>query len=456
MKEVDSSSGEETVPGKVTWLERDAQGARLGFRHAFLEAQGPTGTAVRRPLSDFKLVVGTAPTCDLMLEDPLLSRRHFELQRHPLGFRLRDLGSTNGTVFHQARVGDVILSQNDQFRAGRFVFSLCVTEGQTSLPLASAHALGPLVGRSPGMRQVFAWVERMAEVDSNVLFQGETGTGKDLVAETLHRRSRRADGPLVVVDCAALQPNLVASELFGHAKGAFTGAERGRAGAFEEADGGTLFLDEVGELPRALQPQLLRALERSEVKRLGENHYRKVDVRVISATHRDLNGQIETGDFRQDLFYRLAVVQVYVPPLRCRLEDVEPLAKKFVKIMCPGADSEAIIGPDTLRVLTNHDWPGNVRELRNVVERLLAFPGQPELALHGPTSASVVSSRAERPEDYSEMPFYDARRRWESRFEKDYLNRLMRACEGVVSRAAKRAGISRQTLYRLLEKHGLV
>jgi DNA-binding NtrC family response regulator len=226
------------------------------------------------------------------------------------------------------------------------------------------------------MRRLFAVAGRVAASDVTVLIQGETGTGKDARAEALHHASPRAAGPLVVVDCGAVPPSLFESELFGHERGAFTGADRARAGAFEEADGGTLFLDEIGELPLPLQPKLLRVLEAREVRRIGGAQPRKVDVRVIAATNRDLREEVNRGTFRQDLYFRLEVVRFEVPPLRERPEDIPLLAEHFRQLAKPGT-GVAPFSEETLATFMAHKWPGNVRELRNAVERLTVLDEMP-------------------------------------------------------------------------------
>jgi len=296
------------------------------------------------------------------------------------------------------------------------------------------------------MRRLFALAQQVASADVTVLIEGETGTGKDALAEAIHQSGPRAKGPLVVVDCGAVPPNLFESELFGHEKGAFTGADRARAGCFEEADGGTLFLDEIGELPLPLQPKLLRVLESREVRRVGGSAQRKVNVRVVAATNRDLREEVNRGSFRQDLYFRLEVMRLRVPPLRERMEDVPVLAEHFRR--AARADAPAL-SEDLLRHFANHPWPGNVRELRNAVERAVVLHDAPALA-----AAAVEATGTEMAVDLR-VPFKDAKNALTDAFERSYLKAMLASTGGNVSEASRRADIDRVYLLKLLKKHGL-
>jgi DNA-binding NtrC family response regulator len=299
------------------------------------------------------------------------------------------------------------------------------------------------------MREAFTLLERMASGDADVLIQGETGTGKELCAEGLHKEGQRRSGPFVIVDLAGLTPSLIESELFGHVKGAFTGAHTDRAGAFERANGGTVFLDEVGELPMEVQPRLLRALERRQVKRVGANDYRKVDIRVVSATHVNLEEAVKQGRFREDLFHRLAVLRVQLPPLRERLEDIPLLVDTVLERM---GKPPSVLSEQTRALLTQYPWPGNVRELRNVVERVvnLGEEALPDM----PTQPEIRVSRPRVSVD-PELPFKEAKEQLIEGFERDYLKSLLERCGGNISRAAREAGIARLYVRKLLKKHGL-
>ncbi len=326
-----------------------------------------------------------------------------------------------------------------------------------------------LVGRSLAMRRLLAQIDRVAPSLAGVLIRGETGTGKDAVAQRIHAGSPRGHGPFVVIDCSALSPALAESELFGHERGSFTGAQTARAGLFEEADGGTVFLDELGELPKELQPKLLRVLEQRVVRRVGGSKQVPVDVRVICATHRDLRAEVARGCFREDLYYRVAAITLEVPALRERLDDVPLLIEHFMRQ--EGADMGAHELPEsTLSALANYGFPGNVRELRNVVQRLMMTPTQPfgegtlpGRADHGPPPfeatpehcfdfASTMAPREpQRVDDVPELR--TARRDCMSAFERAYLIRVLESTDHNVTRAARVAGVSRQMIQRMMGKH---
>ena len=317
------------------------------------------------------LIVVTDPDCGLVLTDTTISRRHLELSPRPDGVALRDLESTNGVYTGGVRVTEALVEGDTVLSLGRTKIRIAFADRDLPLDGGVAGGFGELVGRSPAMKALYRVLSYAAPASSNVVLQGETGTGKDVIARSIHAASPRSRGPFVVFDCAAVAPTLIESELFGHARGAFTGARAARAGAFELANGGSVFLDEIGELPLDMQPRLLRVLEAGTVKRVGETGYRRVDVRVIAASHRDLAAEVASGRFRSDLFYRLSVMLVKVPALRERLEDLPLLVEHFVRKL--GRPPSAF----PAHVLTRfaaRDWPGNVRELRNEVERTLVIP----------------------------------------------------------------------------------
>jgi DNA-binding NtrC family response regulator len=333
---------------------------------------------------------------------------------------------------------------------GKTELKLVLADSLLHLPPSQKERFGKLWGRSLAMRRVFAVLERVAPTDAAVVIEGETGTGKDLCAQALHSESRRANEPFVVVDLAGVQPNLIESELFGHVRGAYTGAVNDRAGAFERANGGTLFLDEITALAPELQPRLLRALENRQTKRVGANDYRSFDVRVVAASNKELEGEVAAARFREDLYHRLAVVRVTLPPLRKRLTDLPLLVEKMLESM----KRPAHLGPTTLAALQSYSWPGNVRELRNVVERALSLGGDlselPADVLQRPgvTPKGQLTVQAA-------LPFKEAKERLVAVFERDYIEELMLRCDHNVSKAAREAGIDRVHLHRLLKKHGL-
>ncbi|WP_233561731.1 sigma 54-interacting transcriptional regulator, partial [Sorangium cellulosum] len=313
--------------------------------------------------------VGSHPSNDLVLADRAVSRFHCILERVRSTFRLTDVGSRNGTYIAGVRVrdADAVLPEC-RIELGESVVRIRDADAVAETEIARAPSFGALQGLSVPMRRLFPILERVAKSAPDVLIEGENGTGKEVIATELVQRSARANKPLVIVDCGAISPSLIESELFGHVRGSFTGASRDRAGAFEEADGGTVFLDEIGELPLEMQPKLLRALASREVRRLGEGRVRKVDIRVIAATNRRLEREVNSGRFREDLYYRLSVLTVRVPPLRERKEDIGLLVQCFLNEL--GAiDKADLFPPEVIEDMKRYDWPGNVRELRNYVER---------------------------------------------------------------------------------------
>jgi DNA-binding NtrC family response regulator len=308
-----------------------------------------------------------------------------------------------------------------------------------------------MVGRSQAMQAVFDVLGKACTSDATIMLEGETGTGKEVSAEAIHRGSRRRDKPFLVVDCGAMPPQLLESELFGHERGAFTGAVAARQGVFEAANGGTVFLDEIGELSLDLQPKLLRVLERREVRRIGTNNYVPINVRLIAATNRSLREQVGSHKFRSDLYYRLAVVEVKLPPLRDREADLPLLVEHIVRNLggVDEATAMTIRSEAFLAALCRHSWPGNIRELRNYLERCVA--------LRDFTPPHVVEASSPSPENAVAIgqPLREAREAWVSSFEKRYLEELLRQHDNRVSAAARAASVDRIYFYRLLWKHGL-
>jgi transcriptional regulator with GAF, ATPase, and Fis domain len=330
-----------------------------------------------------RVTIGTAPGNDVILSDDTVSRYHLELVRTGDRVRVEDHGSTNGTAVGAVRIERAAISTGTHLLLGRT--TILVDEGGETVPveLSGHDRFGRCYGRAPEMRRMAATLEKAAPTDVSILLLGETGSGKEVVAQSIHEASRRADQPFETVDCGALLPTLVASELFGHERGAFTGADRRFVGAFERAHGGTLFLDEIGELPLSLQPALLGVLERRKIRRLGGDKPIPVDVRLICATHRDLRSEVNAGTFRQDLYYRIAVLLVRVPPLRERLGDIPQLVERFLEEAGYKGAIGDVISPAVLKTLKDHRWPGNVRELRNFVDTALAIGEAPHLTAEG-------------------------------------------------------------------------
>jgi DNA-binding NtrC family response regulator len=395
--------------------------------------------------------IGTHSSNDLALFDPSVSRFHCKLTCDESGWRVQDNGSLNGTELNGVRIRDADLRDEGTLTLGDCVLHVRGLESSTAVSPPDDEPLesfGALAGTSPAMRKLFAFLAKVAASDINVLIEGESGTGKEVVASEIFQRGPRAEKPFVIVDCGAISPSLVESELFGHVRGAFTGAERDRVGAFEAADGGTVFLDEIGELPLELQPKLLRTIEARAIRRVGETRARKVDVRVIAATNRDLHREVNRGRFREDLYFRLAVMTVHVPPLRERIEDLPALVRSFLAdLNVSPQDQRELFSPSVLAELAGHDWPGNVRELRNYVERSVVL----QEAL--PASRRLPSPPA-TPEG-EPVPFKLAKDAVVDAFERSYLSSLLDSTGGNISKAARKGGMDRMYLHRLIQKHGL-
>jgi DNA-binding NtrC family response regulator len=413
---------------------------------------GPhAGTEVEA--EDELLQIGAAEGNDLVLDDPTVSRFHVALSRHDDGIVVEDPGSTNGTFVGDLRVERALVPVGTVLRVGRT--AIRVVGGRTvELGLDGAE-LGSLRGRAPAVQKLFARVRKAAQSQVSVLLVGESGTGKELIARALHDEGSRADGPFVVVDCASLTPTLVASELFGHERGAFTGADHQHIGAFERAHGGTVFLDEIGELPEQLQPTLLGVLERRKFRRLGGRKEIAIDVRVVCATHRDLRAEVNAGSFRLDLFYRLAVVRLSVPPLRERREDIPLLAAHFAREMGEAQDLSRLIPPDELARIQRHHWPGNVRELRNYVEARLAMGEPVPLEELEGIAAEEAGGRAIALEPLLTASYKEARATLLRQFESHYLPHILDRAGGNVSQAARDCRMDRSHLWELLRRHQL-
>ncbi|WP_233583483.1 sigma 54-interacting transcriptional regulator [Corallococcus sp. CA053C] len=417
--------------GLVRMVLRVLSGAEAGKSHALKQ-----GT----------YVLGKAPTCDIVLSDKAVSRQHLRLEVHDEHVLATDLGSHNGSFVEGLRFSAMELRPGSVITLGTTELKLVPEDTrERSVPLSAKDHFGALVGTSRKMREAFTLLERMAPGGADVLIHGETGTGKDLCAEAIHQQSPRAKGPFVIVDLAGVPPTLIESELFGHVKGSFTGAQGDRAGAFERAQNGTVFLDEIGELPLELQPRLLRVLERRQVKRVGGNDYFTVNMRVVAASHVNLEQAVQQGKFRRDLFHRLAVLRVTLPPLRERPDDIPLLIDAMLKGM--GRPPSAL-SDQTRALLLQYPWPGNVRELRNVVEQVVNLGEEALPDLEPPQDGTRKGPELD-------LPFKEAKEHLIEGFERDYLKNLIERCEGNISRAAREADIDRVYLRKLLRKHDL-
>jgi transcriptional regulator with GAF, ATPase, and Fis domain len=429
------------------------------------------------PIEGVEWVIGRDPGNPLSIPDRLMSRRHCVVTLADGRYHLRDLGSSNGTFVNGIPVQERVLEPGDRIRAGDSVLMFLTNEPAVrpvppplpnasddrttrigASPRPSADSPGEIlaevlagrvvlqahdmVGESPAMRLVYDRIRKLAPSDCTVLIDGETGTGKELAARAIHQNSRRARRPFVAINCAALTESLLESELFGHEKGAFTGAQALKKGRFEVADGGTVFLDEVGELAGPLQSKLLRALQHHEFERVGGTRTVRVDVRVIAATNRDLAADVSAGRFRQDLWYRLNVVNLTMPPLRDRRADIASLAAHFATKYGRGRPIE--VSPDAVQALMAHDWPGNVRELENAIERAVVLGSSDRIT--GEDLAGLFDE-APADADTAAAPFHDGVRQMKRRLILDAIDRA----GGNYAAAARLLGLNPTYLHRLLK-----
>ena len=412
-----------------------------------------------------RVTIGRSLICDLVLADKAVSGTHCEIIANEKGVLLKDLGSTNGTTINDLRIREVWIRPGTVIRAGQTSLRYEAGEGEVEIDLSHDERYFDLIGKSVRMREIFAVLSKVAPSDLTVLVRGQTGTGKELVARALHSGSRRKEQPLVVQDCSAIPENLIESTLFGHERGAFTGATDRRKGSFEQAEGGTIFLDEIGELSLALQPKLLRVLENREVKRVGGEKTIPVNVRVVAATNRDLRAMVNEGTFREDLYFRLSVVTVELPSLAERPEDVQLLAETFLeefsKRRFPGEDGRLTISKGAMARLESYPWPGNVRELRNTLERAAFLADQSELTVKDlmPSSqktppAALPGGTAEQFVD-DEMPFKEAKQKVLDAFEPAYLKALLDKYGDNITKSAQAAGLTRYHLRELAKRYGV-
>jgi two-component system response regulator GlrR len=432
------------------------------------EIEWTDGEGVHRVRIEGETRVGSAQGNDLRVADPSVSRVHARLELRGSALWVTDLGSRNGTFVGRVRVQEAEVPNGSHLRLGGADLLVSYGARPATVPLWPERHFGPLLGESHIMRELFRRLAKVSATDSTVLIQGETGTGKELVARAIHEASPRAKAPFIVVDCSAIPKDLMEAELFGHVKGAFTGAIGAREGAIEAADGGTVFFDEFGELPMALQPKLLRVIESRAVRRVGEAQHRQVDVRYIVATHRDLATMVNQGAFREDLYFRVAVVPVHIPPLRERPEDIPQLIEHFLP-------SGSVLDDTVLHEISKRPWLGNVRELRNFADRLVALGPQEAMADPGRTQPTANSTGAfaamanipTQPGKQTQPPAFDAlgvdldipfkelRDRWLTQLEKDYILGWLERTKWNVSAVAERVGLDRTYVHRLIKKHDL-
>ncbi len=386
-----------------------------------------------------------------------MSRRHAAFDVVEQRLRISDLSSKNGTWVNGLRVYDVVVQGGELVRVGDSTLRIDLLDAEMQVPICERTAFGHLVGGSAAMRRLYPLCERLASSDVPVIIEGETGTGKEVLAEAIHDASPRSKGPFVVFDCTAVPSNLVESALFGHERGAFTGATATHLGVFEQADGGTLLIDEIGDLDVSLQPKLLRAIQRREIQRLGGTRLLKVDARVLAATRRNLDQEVAAGRFRDDLFYRLNVARIELPPLRARAGDVRLLAQHFwtTQAGAAGPLPEALLAR-----FDDYDWPGNVRELHNTVMRHFAlgeladFDAARQRAHRQDGAPAASGNSADFIDDViaTQLPLPEARGRVMEEFERRYVERVLDRFDGNVAKAAAASGIARRYFYVLRSK----
>jgi transcriptional regulator with GAF, ATPase, and Fis domain len=491
MAEHDSvDEGSEEHSGLTTVFEGERATVRRLRKAKLVVMSGPdAGKEV--DISKARCSGGRSIINDLVLQDKAVSGTHFEIAVRDDGYRLRDLNSRNGTYVAELQIREVYLRPGVTFRAGQTAIQFQPTADVVEIELSKKDRFDRVVGASAAMREIFASLEKVSPSDLTVLVTGETGTGKELIARGIHNASPRRNRPFVVLDCGSIPRDLIESTLFGHEKGSFTGAVGQHRGCFEQASGGTIFLDEIGELDVNLQPKLLRVLEQREIKRVGGDKTVKVDVRVLAATNRDLRAEVNAGHFREDLYFRLSVVHVELPPLRERREDVAALVQHFLREVASRRGLTLSFGQDAMAGLVGHSWPGNVRELRNVVERAAALAdgpvitradlvfgpdGGPSLiAAHDLAQAGASAARRAAAElSGVELPpaaagpaifdpallkpglgFKQAKQTVVDAFESAYLGALLERNEGNITRSAQEAGLTRYHLRELLKRHAL-
>lgn len=410
--------------------------------------------------------IGSGSSNDIQIDDDTASRDHAEIIKDKQGYLIRDLGSTNGTFVGSVQIKEVYLTPKSTIRIGQTKIRFHAQDEHLDIYPSQKSKFGSLIGQSMAMRKIFGILEKVAPTNVSVVIGGETGTGKELVARAVHEHSKRSKNNIVIFDCGAVAENLIESELFGHEKGSFTGATNARQGAFELADGGTIFLDEIGELSMDLQPKLLRVLETGEIKRVGADRPKHVNVRVVCATHRNLKEMAKQGTFREDLYFRLNVVSIFLQPLRRRKDDIPLLVEHFFKVAQKTVGNDAKvqgINPEAMEVLENYPWPGNIRELKNAIDRAYSFCDSDQIEVsHLPEYLQGISSQMSEDDgagvdvdvDVS-VPFKEAKEQWIENFEKDYLIKLLKKNDLNISQAAKEAGIDRKSVQRLLKKYDL-
>lgn len=459
-------------PTKIAYIS--GRPATLHLRKCKLVREGEDGKTAEYIFDQATINIGAMEDNDLVLDDETVSRYHCRITQDENSYVIHDLSSTNGSFVNRVRVREAFLKPGCLVTLGKTDLRFQSLDERVDIMPTKREAFGDIVGKSLRMREIFGILEKIAATDVTVVIEGETGTGKEVVAKTLHANSQRAPNPFIVFDCGAVPENLIESELFGHEKGSFTGAVMTRQGLFEMSQKGTIFLDELGELGLDLQPKLLRALEQREIRRVGSNKSIKVDVRVVAATNRNLEEEVKAGRFREDLFYRLSVVRIILPPLRERKEDIPLLVKHFLRTGSYNKDAKGLmkikgITRDALDCLMNYHWPGNIRELVNVMERACSFAEQEYIHSEDipehitgigilrrrvePDQTTVDRGKLRPSQEALDKNFKDAKEEWISSFERDYIANLLKKNNMNISHAAREADIDRKYFRKLMKKY---
>ncbi len=464
---------DEAQPTKIAYLDGAPQQVRI--RRAQLVINPGTPDESTLSFDDNIISIGALEDNDLVLDDETVSRHHCRIVQEGDHYLIEDLDSTNGTFLNGVRIRQAYLTSNTVITAGNADIRFRPIDETVPIEPSQDERLGKIVGRSRAMREIFDILEKIAPTSATVVIEGETGTGKEVVAQTIHDMSKRSDNPFVVFDCGAVPESLIESELFGHEKGSFTGAVMSRKGLFEMAEGGTIFLDELGELSLDLQPKLLRVLEQREVRRVGSNQPIPIDVRVIAATNRSLEEEVKEGRFREDLFYRLSVVRLFLPALRERREDIPLLIEHFLdtldcNVTPDGQPRLHGVSPEALKLLESHSWPGNVRELANIIQRACSFAESEHIQrrdlpdyLTDPDADGGLFIHPDKEQwshvpprhELQEQPFKEAKETWIASFEFDYISELLTRHRGNISQSAREADIDRKYFRQLMKKHGI-
>jgi two-component system, NtrC family, response regulator HydG len=429
-----------SAPHATRVIAYDAKRRRFTTDRIELAVHSPDQAPMQKHVARGEVLIGHHAACDVAVADPYVSRRHCKLAVEGGQLKLIDLGSTNGVFVGNARITQVSMPPQGAFRIGHSLVEYRLVSATEDLSPSRATQLGKLVGQSKAMRELFALIDRVAPSDATVLITGESGTGKEVAARELHRLSERQRGPFIAVNCGAIPASLIESHLFGHERGAFTGAVDRLPGLIEQAKGGTLFLDEIGEMPLELQTRLLRVLEERRVRRVGGQEEIAIDFRLIAATNRDLQRMVREGRFREDLFFRLHVVPMAIPPLRERRQDIGLLAAHLLAEMAP-PDRHPTFTDAALTALAKQPWPGNARELKHAIERSLLLAGKDVLDVDD-LQLTRVETRTDGCGPLREQ-------------ERSFLQDALRKCKGNLSHTAQKLGIARTTLQAKVKRYGI-